>query len=269
MMAMMALSGLSLSAAASAGSAPPRLYAAAATKTCLTSLPNAVVGLPPATPPAPTALFIYSFPPQHVPPSVHERLGAWYGEPGKVYTGVILSFFKTAQGARRSFSSVLGPWGGKLSGNVVVSWDLSSVPRGSLRTTVLGCLRVNAAADGTRGSKQSTPRASLATFAGHWGGHTRGLNITARGRGAEGASAGCCDRQYEMTFQILSVSGTLTRATATYRVTSFKSYDRYVPRLRTGRIGKFLLTNGIVTNTLTNDYFCSNPAWGATGACGA
>jgi hypothetical protein len=71
-----------------------------------------------------------------------------------------------------------------------------------------------------------------------------------------------------MTFQILSVTGTLTRATASYRVTRFKHF-RGGPTIRTGQIGKLLLRNGIVRNPLTEDYFCSNPAWGATGACGA
>jgi hypothetical protein len=72
-----------------------------------------------------------------------------------------------------------------------------------------------------------------------------------------------------MTFQLLSVSGTITRATATYRVTSFKRYHRYIPSVPVGRIGTLLLRNGVVTNKLTQDYFCSDPAWGATGACGA
>jgi hypothetical protein len=72
-----------------------------------------------------------------------------------------------------------------------------------------------------------------------------------------------------MTFQILAVSGTVTRATATYRVTSFKRYESSVARLHRGQVGKLLLRNGIVTNTATGVYFCSDPAWGATGACGA
>jgi hypothetical protein len=67
----------------------------------------------------------------------------------------------------------------------------------------------------------------------------------------------------------LSVSGTLTRAAAAYRVTSFKRYESGVRRLRVGDVGTLLLRNGIVTNTLTRDFFCSGPAWGATGACGA
>jgi hypothetical protein len=76
-------------------------------------------------------------------------------------------------------------------------------------------------------------------------------------------------RLYKMTFQIRSVSGTLTRATAVYRVTAFKRYERDIPRLTKGQVGRLVLRNGIVTNTLTKVYFCSNPAWGATGACGA
>src|SRR5262249_46610408 len=109
----------------------------------------------------------------------------------------------------------------------------------------------------------------LATFVGYWGGHTRGLRITSGGRGAEDASDGCCFRVYHLALQVLSVSGTLTRATAVYRLTSFKRYERSVPRLRVGQVGKLLLRNGIVTNSLSKVYFRSNPAWGATGACGA
>jgi hypothetical protein len=72
-----------------------------------------------------------------------------------------------------------------------------------------------------------------------------------------------------MTFQIVSVSGTLTRARAAYRVTSFKAYEQGETVRHVGDVGRLLLRNGIVTNTLTRDYFCSEPAWGATGACGA
>jgi hypothetical protein len=72
-----------------------------------------------------------------------------------------------------------------------------------------------------------------------------------------------------MAGRILSLSGTLTRAEATYRVTSFKRYDRQIASLRKGEVGTLRLRNGIVTNTLTENYFCSDPAWGATQACGA
>ncbi len=54
-----------------------------------------------------------------------------------------------------------------------------------------------------------------------------------------------------------------------YRVTSFRRYDRGIKKLHQGEVGKLLLRNGVVTNKLTRDFFCSNPAWGATSACGA
>jgi hypothetical protein len=268
MVAIVALSGVVFVATASAG-APPRLYTAAATQACLTTLPDATVGLPPATPPIAPALFVYSFSPDRFPARVHGKIGAWYGHNGRGYEGITLSFFKNVQDARTSLKALVWLYGGKLIRNVVIAWDQSSVPRGSLQRIVLGCLRAEPAAGGSPAPKRSTPQASLATFAGYWGGHTRGLRITSGGRGVEGANDGCCLRLYHMTFQILSVSGTLTRATAAYRVTSFKRYDPHEPRLRIGQVGKILLKNGIVTNTLTGDYFCSTPAWGATGACGA
>ena len=102
-----------------------------------------------------------------------------------------------------------------------------------------------------------------------WGGHTRRLLISPAGRGGEDADDGRCHPLYRITFQIVSVGGSLTRATATYRVTSYKWYDRPVPHLHRGQVGKLQIRNGIITNVLTHDYFCSNPAWGATAACGA
>ena len=66
-----------------------------------------------------------------------------------------------------------------------------------------------------------------------------------------------------------STSGTLTRATAVYRVMSFKRYETGVRMLREGNVGKLVLKNGIVMDNLIDDFFCSDPAWGATGACGA
>ena len=263
--AIMVLSGVSLAAGASA--AAPRLFTAAATDGCLTSLPDAIVGLPPATPPVPPKLFVYSFSPGRLLPRVHAKLGAWYGRKRDgSYEGLTLSFLKNAHDARVSFKPLVWPYAGKVSRNVVVAWDQSSVPRRSLQRRVLGCLRAEA---GTPAPNRSTPRASLATFVGYWGGHTRGLRISSGGRGTESADSGCCVREYHMTFQVLSVSGTLTRATAAYRVTSFTRYDRHVRTVRVGQVGRLRLRNGIVTNTLTEDYFCSTPAWGATGVCGA
>lgn len=216
----------------------------------------------------PPALFIHSFPPDRRPPRVHEKVGAWYGHKGdKSYEGVTLSFFKTIRGARASFSQLVWLYGGRRLRNVVVAWEQRSTPTATLRRSIIGCLRTEP--DGTLTPSRSQPEAGLATFAGYWGGHTRGLRISPSGRAYEFVDSGCCVREYRSTFQILSVRGTLTRATAAYRVTAFKRYSQRVPRQHVGQVGRLLLRDGIVTNTLTTTYFCSSPAWSATGACGA
>ncbi len=265
MVMIVCVSVVSLASTAHAGNAPPRLYTLAATEACLEGLPDVVAGLPPATPPTSPALFVYRGSPSHVPPPAYGHLGAWYGSRRRgSYEEVSLSFFKSTQAARRSVQAAE-----RVNRNVVAWWDPPSVSEAGWGKSVLGCLRAVAPAAAVPAPKRSIPAASLATFAGYWGGHTRGLRITSDGRGHERENSGCCVRMYQMTLRIVSVRGTLTRATATYRVTSFRRYDRGAPRIRTGQIGMLRLRNGIVANTLTKDYFCSDPAWGATGACGA
>jgi hypothetical protein len=267
MAAIVAFGGVVLTATASAGAAPVRLYTVATAEACVKGLPDAIAGLPPATPPVTPVLFVYSSRPSHLPRPMSGQLGVWYGQrPTGAYAEVTLSYFKSLQIARAFFTPLSGA---SLVRNVVVTWDHATLSGGGWRRAVRDCVRAAPPSNGGAVTKRAVPRASLPTFVGHWGGHGRGLSVTSRGQGDEGANSGCCVRVYEMTFQILSVSGTLTRATATYRVTYFKRYDRFTPRLRVGQVGQLLLRNGIVTNTLTKDYFCSNPAWGATGACGA
>ncbi len=246
-------------------------YTRAATRACLMRLPNAIAGLPPARPPVPPALFLYALAHDDVstwgigqpPPRAHTQLGVWYGE--ERYQGIILSFFKRVADARASLKPLAWLYGGKPIRNVVATWDQKLIPSQSVRDTVFGCLR----SGGPAASRRPPPRASLATFTGAWGGHTRSLTIASGGQGRESADAGCCTREYRSTFQIISVTGTLTRATAAFRVTSFRRYERGLRRLDVGDVGRLLLRNGIVTNVLTRDFFCSDPAWGATGACGA
>src|SRR5205085_4223855 len=113
------------------------------------------------------------------------------------YRGIILSFFKSVGDARASVKSLVSLYGGTLVRNVVASWDQKSAPSRSVRNTVFGCLQSQAG--GRPALKPPVPRATLTTFAGGWGGHTRGLSITPGGRGRESASAGCCMRVYRMT----------------------------------------------------------------------
>jgi hypothetical protein len=271
MVAIVAISGISLAATAPAGTAPPRLYTVAATEACLKSLPDAIDGLPPANPPIPPALFVYSFSADRFPTRAHGQLGAWYGHKTKArFEGITLSFFKDVTDARTSLKSWPWLYGGKLIRNVVVAWAQSPIPRRSLRKTVLGCLRAGPAAAGTAAPKRSIPQASLATFVGHWGGHTRRLLIAPSGRGFEHVNSGCCVHVITLSFRLLRVKGTVTNATATFRVTSVKRGDWTSKRgPRVGQIGRLVLKNGIVTDTLTGIYYCSGPAWAATGACGA
>jgi hypothetical protein len=267
-----ALGALALFAADTAAATPPP-YSPASTYACLARLPDSIVGLPPATPPVPPALFVDALDRDAAStwgfgrrPRMQRQLGVWYGT--GTYRGIILSFFRSVSDARTSLKTLAGLYGGKLLRNVVVTWDQKPAPSVSVRAAVFACLRPDTAGRPAR-PKRPPPPASLATFAGRWGGHTRGLSITTSGRGREFADDGCCTRMYGMTFRILSVSGTVTRAVALYRVLSFRRYGGDVAPVRAGDVGRLRLSNGIVTNTLTRVYFCSDPAWGATGACGA
>lgn len=245
-------------AASAAATAP--VYGLAATQSCLAARPNAVAGLPPATPPRPPALFV--FPLARHPAGVRQ-LGVWYGR--RSYGSLVLGFFRSVAAARASSKTLAAPSVGTRARNVVATWERGQAPTGAVRASVLACLRSGAGPAGPR----TSPAATLATFAGRWGGHTRELAVDPTGRGRESVDDGCCTRVYASSFRILSVHGTLTRAVAVYRVTAFRRYDPSVRRVRPGAVGTLLLRNGIVTNALTGQVFCSDPAWGATGACGA
>lgn len=247
---------------ASRVSAEQTPYTAAATEPCVLSLPTALVGLPPAEPPSSPALFVHRATPDRVVrPAVATLFVFKGGRAG--WQGIALSFFKTERRARGYAKSLYNRHA--IVRNVVVATETTAA---RWQKAVLACLR-----GGTPvpiPPSRTPPRASLATFVGYWGGHTRGLRISAAGRGSEYASDGCCMRAYDLAFEILRVTGTVTRATATYRVTRFKRYpifDR--PIMHVGQVGELRLRNGVVTNRESDDFFCSDPAWGATGVCGA
>ena len=271
---LVAVVALGVLAGFSAGTrAKPADYTLAGTRSCLLRLPHAIAGLPPAAPLGRPAVFVYRLSYRSQDSEFvlgggrpHTQLGAWSSAK---YHGIIFSFFRTASAARLSFKGMAQLFGGVRIGNVVATWD-GAKPRRLVRRTFLGCLR-----SGRPSSIAATgpvPAASLRTFAGTWGGHTRGVSISMSGVGQESASDGCCTRLYHLSFQITSVSGTLTRARAVYRVTAFTNYANGGGiTINVGDIGKLRLRNGILANTLSHDYFCSGVAWGAsrTGGCGA
>jgi hypothetical protein len=261
--AIVALAAAVAATSALAASDPRPLYTAGATEACLERLPYAIVGLPPATPPVPPALFVYRFPRERVPLSAKGQLGTWHGQ-----RGIILTFFKTEQEARTSQSLLwLSLYGGRVIRNVAVAWAQNSVPTKTVQETVLRCLRGGTGAPAPR---RAAPHASLATFVGGWGGHTRRLSVAANGVATEYDNDGCCHFVIKVSFRILRAKGTLTDATATFRVTSVKRGEwRSKGQPRVGQVGELVLKDGVVTDTLTGIYYCSDPAWGATGVCGA
>jgi hypothetical protein len=257
------LVGLALLATAVAAvraDAPQPSYTVAATQACLRNLPT-VVGLPPAKPPTPS-LFVYRAAPVRVIPPAVATLWAFKGTAAG-WEGIELSFFKTERSARGYARSLLN--GHVIARNVVVA---TGTPSATWQKAVRACLRGGIPA--RFGPARTSPKASLATFVGYWGGHTRGLRISETGRGSEYASSGCCMRAYDLSFQITRVTGTATMATARYRVTHFKRYPNFdEPMMHVDEGGELRLRNGVVTDRQSDDYFCSDPAWEATGVCGA
>jgi hypothetical protein len=111
------------------------------------------------------------------------------------------------------------------------------------------------------GQHAMQPRATLATFAGYWWGHTRGLRITRSGHADEGINAGCCSRYIDLAFQLLQARGTANNATATFRVTAVKLYNKKIywkrnPGPRIDQLGELRLKNGVITEPLTGINYC-------------
>lgn len=123
---------------------------------------------------------------------------------------------------------------------------------------------------------------SLKTFAGFWGGHTRGLTITAHGQAYEQLGDGCCDEVVHMHFRLSDPRGTLGNATALVRVTSiqllnakdYRGDPRYnipaSPKPYVGKTARLHLRHGVITEPLDgfNATYC-NARTQAKGVCGA
>jgi hypothetical protein len=129
-----------------------------------------------------------------------------------------------------------------------------------------------AAATLTPGTNSATARkATLATFAGTWSGHTRVLRITRKGAAKEAIGDGCCDEIIDLRLQLSHPLGTTRQATALARITAIQWHDRTgwsgaVPHV--GEVRRLRLKNGVITETLTGTNYC-NLAAGAKGTCGA
>jgi hypothetical protein len=133
---------------------------------------------------------------------------------------------------------------------------------------------ISDASSGHASRAESSPEsATLATFAGRWLGHTRGLRITRTGHATESIYSGCCDPALNVTFRLSQPRGTPMIAAATATATGVWVRDKgaftkgssppHVGETRTVR-----LRNGVLTESLTGATYCDRKADG-DGKCGA
>lgn len=105
-------------------------------------------------------------------------------------------------------------------------------------------------------------RASAQSFAGHWQGHTRGLDIDRSGHGREYLNVAGYAHPLVVRFRILRVYGTPSDAVARVLVTSvdgpraiLKMVHR--PNLRADDDAALLLKNGVIRDGVTGGDFCA------------
>lgn len=128
------------------------------------------------------------------------------------------------------------------------------------------------AAAGATSLRDAPNRATLATFAGGWGGHNRGLSITRRGRGVEQVNSGCCCPCFKLVFQLTQPRGTPQFASATATVIAVHAprgtYAVRRPLPHVGQRGPIQLRNVQIVDTLTGANYCGPHAKGFA-PCGA
>jgi hypothetical protein len=131
----------------------------------------------------------------------------------------------------------------------------------------------NAVAGQTGAIAGTGARATLASFAGTWGGHTRGLTIAANGIGKEVVYAGCCDHVINLRLRLSRPRGTENNATALVQVVAEHIYDpadfsNAYPAPHVGETRTLRLRNGVITEPMTHLTYCET-AQQARGTCGA
>ncbi len=105
-------------------------------------------------------------------------------------------------------------------------------------------------------------RATLATFAGRWTGHTRFLRIRRGGRATEVIYSGCCNAELNLTLRLSRPNGTSTDASAHALITGVWVRDRAAfnarhPAPRLGATGRLLLKHAVIYEPFTHTNYCS------------
>jgi hypothetical protein len=130
----------------------------------------------------------------------------------------------------------------------------------------------DAAAAGAKSLTAAPNRATLATFAGVWSGHSRALSITRRGRGVEQVNSGCCCPCFKLVFQLTQPRGTQQIAAATATVIAIHApggtYAVSRPLPHVGQRWRIQLRDGQLFESLTGVNYCGPHAKGFA-PCGA
>jgi hypothetical protein len=119
------------------------------------------------------------------------------------------------------------------------------------------------------GAKGATRPATLATFAGGWSGHDRGMTINRWGRGFAQVNWGAGCPCFGVAFQLSHVEGTAENATATEIVVRLYGWRPTPPPLpRIGQHAMLRLRQGVIQESFTRTDYCGPEAKGPT-ECGA
>jgi hypothetical protein len=137
----------------------------------------------------------------------------------------------------------------------------------------IGSASVSQAAPGHSARASTAKPATIATFAGQWIGHTRGLKISHKGHAKESIEDGCCDRVINLTLRLRDPKGTTRKASIratvlTVHVFDHSDFSASNPPPHVGESKRIHLKHGVITETLSQATYCDNAAE-ARGVCGA
>jgi hypothetical protein len=127
----------------------------------------------------------------------------------------------------------------------------------------------DAASTRGEGATAASHKATRATFAGTWYGHTRSLKISRKGRARERIDDGCCRRAIALRFRLSHVRGTRAHASALARVTAVHVYEKgSSPPPHVGERRRLRLRHGVIKEPFTHTNYCNMKA-DLKGYCGA
>lgn len=148
-------------------------------------------------------------------------------------------------------------------------------------TAGLTLAALTAAATTTAAARPQLPqgpaKVTLKTFAGQWGGHTRGLKITRNGTATENVDDGCCTHVYTIRYKLSNPRGSASRPKITATITSAEVPDpslfsKEFPQPKVGQKVTFTIKRTSKADILTTNprqvTYCRNVK-GTASPCGA